>query len=446
MVKLEYLLEIDKHWIKTKKWWENIKISNELFPKEFKKVTKEEKDIFKIKFLYFIKKIFDIDDLTNIDKIDVTKYDINKLIDTFKLNFDTFKTFLQDDIELKNIICYVLNFREYFSLIKKKFTQIMEPLISDIYFDKLFRCDNDLTRLCCPIIASIVYTYIMNRNIEKTINLCLNFDNIPIQFFVVSYLILDNFMDDVTYYEESKLIFFKWFMNIVNNPEKEIIIDEDQNKIWQCIVFKKYFCMFVEKYPVNENKILYDFVKLMISTLKKTDIIQKNVNINEDIILECTFKKSYVACFFMAVIINKHIKNKLKKKDVHLLCKLVFLVQLYDDYFDIDKDILEKNYTYFNTNIDNSNFNEKIKKILLSTFLFIKNLEEKNYNIKNIIIYFTKYIFLFISYNNINKIDNDLINYFLNYSYFDLYLIEYFDNKSYNQYNSNLILNLIKKI
>jgi hypothetical protein len=96
----------------------------------------------------------------------------------------------------------------------------------------------------------------MNRNIEKTINLCLNFDNIPIQFFVVSYLILDNFMDDVTYYEESKLIFFKWFMNIVNNPEKEIIIDEDQNKIWQCIVFKKYFCMFVKKYPVNENKIL----------------------------------------------------------------------------------------------------------------------------------------------------------------------------------------------
>ena len=241
----------------------------------------------------------------------------------------------------------------------------MEPLISDIYFDKLFRCDNDLTRLCCPIIASIVYTYIMNRNIEKTINLCLNFDNIPIQFFVVSYLILDNFMDDVTYYEESKLIFFKWFMNIVNNPEKEIIIDEDQNKIWQCIVFKKYFCMFVEKYPVNENKILYDFVKLMISTLKKTDIIQKNVNINEDIILEFTFKKSYVACFFMAVIINKHIKNKLKKKDVHLLCKLVFLVQLYDDYFDIDKDILEKNYTYFNTNIDNSNFNEKIKKIII---------------------------------------------------------------------------------
>jgi hypothetical protein len=468
MVKLEYLLEIDKHWIKTKKWWDNIKVSNELFPKNIKKVTKDEKDIFKIKFLYFIKKIFDIDDLTNIDKIDVSKYDINKLLDNFKLNFDTFKTFIKDDIELKNIIHYILNFREYFSLIKKKLIQIVEPLLNDIYFDKLFRCDNDLTRLCCPIIASIVYIYIMNRDIEKTINLCLNLDNISIQFFVISYLILDNFMDDATYYEENKIIFFKWFMNIVNNPENEVIINEEQSKIWQCITFKKYFCMFVDKYQVNKNKILYEFVKLMIITLKKTDIIQKKSDITDDIVLECTFKKSYVACFFMTVILNNYIKNKLKKKDINLLCKLVFLVQLYDDYCDIEKDILEKNYTYFNTtnlsdnlcidkelfsgesyskeNIHNNlNFNEKIKKIVISSFSFINNLNEKNYNIYNIIIYFVKYTFLYISYINFNKIDKELINNLVDYSYFSIDLFDYFDQKSYNQYNNKIILNIFKK-
>jgi len=444
MVKLDYLLEIDKHWIKTKKWWDKIKLSNELFPKEFKKVTKDEKDIFKVKFLYFIKKIFDIDDLTNIDKIDVTKYDINKLIDNFKLNLDTFKIFMKDDIELKNIIYYVLNFREYFPLIKKKFIQIVEPLLNDIYFDKLFRCDNDLTRLCCPIVAHIVYIYLMKRDIEKTIKLCLDLDNISMQFFIVSYLILDNFMDDVSYYKEDKIIFLKWFMNIVNNPENEVIINEDQSKIWQCITFKKYFCKFVDKYPVNKNKILYDFVKLMIITLKKMDIIQKKSDITDDIILECTFKKSYVACFFMAVIINKHIKNSIKKKDIHLLCKLVFLVQLYDDYCDIEKDILEKNYTYFNTN-NNLNFREKIKKTILSSFLFINNLNEKNNNIYNIIIYFVKYTFLYISYINVNMIDKELVNYLIDYSHLSIDLFDYFDQKSYDQYNNKIVLNIFLK-
>ena len=448
MVKLDYLLEIDKHWNKTKEWWENIKLSNELFPIKFKKVTNEEKNIFKIKFLYFIKKIFDIDDITKIDKININNYDINNLLNNFKLNFDIFKNFLEDDIELKNITSYILNFRHYFNLIKKKIIEIIKPLFIDEYYDKLFRYDNDLTRLCCPIVASIVYIYVINRDIEKTINLFLNIDNISIQFFVVSYLILDNFMDDIDYYKENKIIFFKWFMNIVNNPNNEIIINEEESKIWQCIIFKKYYCIFVEKYPVSENKILYEYVKLMISTLKKTDIIQKNNNIDENTILECTFKKSYVACFFMVVVLNKYLKNKLnnkfKKKDIYLLSKLVFLIQLYDDYFDIDKDTLEKNYTYFNTN-NNYNFNEKIKKIILSSFVFINNVKEKNNNINNLIIYFVKYIFLGITYIYIDKFDKELIDYFLDYSYFNIDLFDIFDKNCYNQYSNKIILNIFKK-
>jgi len=386
MVKLEYLLEIDKHWIRTKKWWDNIKIHNELFPKEFKKVNDNEKNIFKIKFLYFIKKIFVIEDITKIDKININN------LKNINFDNDSFKNLFEDDYQLKNIISYFLNFKDYFQLIKKKIITIIEPLFNDIYFEKLFRCDNDLTRLCCPILACIVYIYLIYRDIEKTIILCLDLDNIPLQFFVISYLILDNFLDEETYEtQENKTIFFKWFMNIVNNPENKVIINEEENKIWQCIIFKKYYCMFVKKYTVNENKILYDFVKLTISTLKETDILQKN-NTDETIILECTFKKSYVACFFMLIILNNHIKNKLRKRDIFLLCKFLFLVQLYDDYFDIDKDIIENNNTYFTTN----NINEKIKKIILSGFLFIDDLDEKNNNIYILINYFLKYTLLYI--------------------------------------------------
>jgi hypothetical protein len=444
MVKLNYLLNLDNHWEKIKEWWINIHLSNELFPKQFRKTTIDEKNFFKINFLYVIKKIFDIDDLNNINKININNYDINKLIDNFKLNIDIFKEILNNDIELKNIIFYILNFKDYFNLIKKKMISIVEPLLNEIYFDKLFRCDNDLTRLCCPIVASIVYIYIIKRDIETTINLFLVVDIISIQFFVVSYLILDNFMDDQLYYKEHKLIFFKWFMKIVNEPEKEVILNEEQNEIWQCILFKKYFCMFVNKYPVNKNKVLYDFVKLMISTLKSTDNIQKNSNITEDTILECTFKKSYVACFFMAIIMNKQIKNKLKKSEFYLLCKLVFLVQIYDDYVDIDKDTLENNYTYYNCNNSNINFNNKIKKIILAGFIFLKNLEEKNNNINNIIRYFLKHTILYGMYINIDKFDQELIDYLLEYSSTDLDIFKYFDTKSYNQYESKLLLNIFK--
>jgi len=432
MVKLEYLLEIDKHWIKVRNWWNNIDIRNELYPKEFKKVNIEDKNIFKIKCLYIIKKIFNIEDITKIDKINILTFHINDI--------DIFKTLIENDYQVKNIITYFLHYKDYFHLIKKKIKTIVEPLLTNIYFDKLFRCDNDLTRLCCPIMACIVYIYIIHRDLEKTILLSLNFDNISIQFFVISYLILDNFLDDVSYDKENKIIFFKWFMNIVNNPEKEVIINKEENEIWQCIIFKEYYCKFVEKYPVNDNKILYDFVKLMISTLKKMDTLQKNTT-KDDILLECTFKKSYVACFFMIIILNNYTQYDLSKKDIYLFCKFLFLVQLYDDYLDINKDIIENNNTYFTTN----NIHDKIKKIIISSIIFIHDLNEKNIHISNSINYFLKYLLIYISYMNKDKIDESLINYLLEYSYFTIDLLDIFDKDSYNQYNDRVILTIFKK-
>jgi len=432
MVKLEYLLKIDKQWMKVKDWWNDIKISDELYPKEFKKVNIEEKDIFKIKYLYIIKNIFNIEDITKAHKINILNFHINDI--------NIFKPLIEDDYQIKNIISYFLNFNNYFNLIKKKIKTIVEPLLTNIYFNKLFRCDNDLTRLCCPIMACIVYIYIIYRDIEKTINLSLSFDNIPIQFFVISYLILDNFLDDVSYDKENKIIFFKWFMNIVNNPEKEVILKEEENKIWQCIIFKEYYCKFVEKYPVNDNKVLYDFVKLMIHILKEMDTLQKK-NKEDDILLECTFKKSYVACFFMIIILNNYTQYDLNKKDIFLFSKFLFLVQLYDDYLDINKDIIENNNTYLTTN----NIDNKIKKIIISSIIFINDLNEKNIHVSNSINYFLKYILIYISYMNKDKIDECLINYLLEYSYFTIDLLNYFDKDSYNQYNDSIILTIFKK-
>jgi hypothetical protein len=447
MIELDYLFKIDKLWFKTKKWWNKIILNDNIFPEQIKKVTTEEKNIFKIKFLYFIKKLFDINDINDKKKINIKLYNIELLINNFILHIDSFKLLIEDDLKLKNIFIYFFNYSQYFILIKNKFINIIKPLFSEIYSDLLFRCDNDLTRLFVPIISPIVYIYITNRDIEKTLNLYLELDIISVQFFVVSYLIIDNFMDDNTYYIENKIIFFKWFMNIINNPEKEVTLNEEENKIWQCIIFKKYFCKFVEKYSVKDNIILYNFVKLMIQTLNKTNNLQKQNNITDDIILECTFKKSYVVSIFLIIIFNNHINYNLKKTDIKLLCKFFMILQLFDDLVDIDKDKLENNNTYFNFNNFN-NFNDintKIKKVISSVFVFMDTFNDKNIFINNFIYIFTKYTVLYVLFNNTNKLNDDLIKYFLSYSLLDLDILNYIDIKSYNQYNDKLILNVLKK-
>ena len=72
----------------------------------------------------------------------------------------------------------------------------------------------------------------------------------------------------------------------------------------QCITFAKYVTLFIEKYPYSTHKIVYDYVIIMIKTLNESNFIQKNKMISEDIILEQTFKKSYIVYFFMILITN----------------------------------------------------------------------------------------------------------------------------------------------
>jgi hypothetical protein len=79
----KYIFNIDENWAKTKEWYQKIDDSNynyNLFPDSFKIINKDEKDIFTIKFLLLLKKIFDIEDINSVDKIIWRNYDFNKIV------------------------------------------------------------------------------------------------------------------------------------------------------------------------------------------------------------------------------------------------------------------------------------------------------------------------------------------------------------------------------
>lgn len=442
----KYILNIDENWKKTKEWYQNIddnKSNYNLFPNNIKIINKDEKDIFKIKFLLLLKKIFDIEDINTVDKIIIHNYDFNKIIKNITEHKDFILSFLNNNNELKNYVTYILKFKNYFSLIDKKIKSIITPIFLEEYFDNLFKCDDHLTRVLCSIGGSIIYIYLNNRNIEDTLDIFLKLDTIFFQFFIISYMIIDDVMDSNNLEKDKKKIFMEWFMNIVNNPEKDVILNEHTKNIIQCILFEKYFLIFREKYPCDKNEDIYNYVKFMIKILYVANNTQKKDNISYDEILEHTFKKSYVVCFFITLFINIPINYDTNEE----LCKMLFLIQLYDDFFDIHKDILEKNYTYFNLPLlINNDFDNRVCRLIRSTFLLIEDLNEKNHNVKNIILFIMKNVILLVFHNHYDKLDNNLIEYFYNYSIFSKECIKYFDRESYDQFNEKLIIKYIKMI
>jgi hypothetical protein len=372
MKNISYFLELNNHWDNIKKWWNNISITSSIIPNYIKKVNKDQKNIFNIKLLLLIKKVFNIDDINKINKISINNFD--ELMTNIYNNTEILKLFINDAQEVKNEVIFFMQFKDYFSLIKKKLIEIIKPLIHDEHFNELFICDDDLTRLA-PIGALMIYLYLIEDDVEKLIIKFIDTDPLYIQFFIISYLILDGFMDKNI---ENKNIFLKWFMKIVNNPTEKVILEEKHNNIWQCVTFAKYFTFFIEKYPYSTHKIVYDYIIIMIKTLNESNIIQKNETVSEDAILEQTFKKSYIVYFFLILITNINLNHTINKKIFKNICKLSFLVQLCDDYIDLCKDKLEKNYTYFNSDNVQLNFNDRLKKLIISSFLFMNNIDDRN--------------------------------------------------------------------
>ena len=442
MKNINYFLKLNKHWNNVKEWWNNISITQSIIPNYIKKVDKNKKNIFNIKLLLLLKKIFNIDDINKINKININDYNFNELINNIYNNKEILKLFISDIEEVKNEIIYFMQFKDYFPLIKKKIFEIIQTLMYDENFNKLFSCDDDLTRLA-PIGALIIYLYLMEKDIEKLIIKFVDIDPLYIQFFIISYLILDGFMDENTKNIENKTIFLKWFMKIVNNPCDIIILEEKHKNIWQCITFAKYVTLFIEKYPYSTYKIVYDYVIIMIKTLNESNIIQKNKYTSEDLILEQTFKKSYIVYFFMILITNINLNYSINKKIFFNLCKLSFLVQLCDDYIDLYKDKIENNYTYFNSNNIVLNFNDKLKKLIITSFSFMNNIDDKNKNVKKFSYFLIQNLMIIIIYINHNELNNDLLKYIEEYSLFSIDILKFF-KECYDYLNNNKFLELIK--
>jgi len=448
-----YYTNIDLHWKNIYKWWNKITLKKNIFPSKFKLVGENEKISFNIKFLYIIKIIFNIDDITKVDKIIIKNDNYQKLYSNIIENKKLFLSLIEGNNDIKNIFQYIMTFHQYFPLIKKKLIDILNPIFKDENFSKLFKNDDDLTRVLAPIAGTIFYLYLTYKDIYKLFDIILLLDGTYIRFFIISYLIVDEYMDSKNIDETEKKIFLKWFMNIVENPSNDISLSEKEAGIWQCITFKKYFLEFHKKYPSNEYRIIYKYVKFMISTLHKSNSIQQMKTVEEYSILEETFKKSYVVSFFMALLINIQLKidlNSINKKNMYNLCKLLFLVQLYDDFFDIDKDVLEENYTYFQSDNIKLDFNDRVIKLIRSSFILIKDLnlnlngDYHNKRIKDIIYYVMKNVILLVFYVHKNKLNTNLIKYFSNYSFFSEKSISLFDKNSYNQYENNILVNLFR--
>lgn len=463
----------DFYWNNIKNWWNDINIDNNLFNNEyFTLKTENDKNIFKIKFLYVLKQIFEIENLEHIDKIVLDKKNLSdnqsrihyinseNIYNNILKNKSLFKLFIQDDNKLKKIFEYVIQYKDYLNLIIQKILNIFKPLFEEDCFDKLINIDEDITRIISPIAGTLLYLYITNNDLEYVIETFLNLDQVYIEFFMISYLIIDNIMDSNKISNTEKKKFMVWFMNIVSNPEDSIFIeDEDvEQNIWRYILFKKYYEKFIEKYPPNKYPNIYEYVKIMINILNIANKVQGDKNSSEEQILEYTFKKSYVVSYFIALLINIELNKTLDENKLLQMSKLVFLIQLYDDIADVEKDIIENNYTYFSGGTDECFFSReqnlfefKIKKTIYATYDFlngfdkIENVNSNENNIYNIIYYILENSLLYILYINSNKINNDLLDNFFKHSLISIDCLKYFDKNSYDQFNGNFMIKIIDK-
>ena len=518
----------DFYWNNVKNWWNDININTDLFNNEyFTLKTENDKNIFKIKFLYVLKQIFEIENLEHVDKIvcdgvfrklqtppeimrklpisgEENLYDFSSSIhyinseniyNNILKNKNLFKLFIQDDDKLKKIFEYIIQYKNYLNLIIQKILNIIKPLFQEDCFDKLINIDEDITRIISPIAGTLLYLYITNNDLEYVIKTFLNLDHVYIEFFMISYLIIDNIMDSNKISSREKKKFMVWFMNIVSNPEDSIYIDIENNEqnneqnieqnVWRYILFKKYYQKFIGRYPPNKYPNIYQYVKIMINMLNTSNKVQRDKNSNEEQILEYTFKKSYVVSYFIALLINIELNKILDEHKLLQMSKLVFLIQLYDDIADVEKDIIENNYTYFSgsqesligcgpagltegcrnneesddssgsqegmSNRDHNLYELKIKKTIYATYDFLNGfdkIENKNSyenNINNIIYYILENSLLYILYINSNKMNNNLLDNFIKHSLISIDCLKYFDKNSYDQFNGNILIKIIHK-
>ena len=410
---------INNYLIKTQKWFNDIKTDKSFYPKNNIKYTNNEREIFIKKFNSYIT----VSNNNIIDKI----IDKIKLFDMDILykNEKQILNLLEFDTNLKKALIFISKYSKYYKDIINKFKSILQPILNEI---NLFKKNSDIDRLLFPIFFCLTVIYSNNKNIKKSIKVFLNCDIIFIQFCIVSYLILDDIMDDNTIDTNYKNKFMKWFLNIANNPSNPVIIPSDivsdttpDTNLFKdkYIIFKKYFEIFSDKYKPSDHSFIYKYSVLMINILHESNDGQKDINITENKIFECSFKKAFDSCYFLMYFLNYQFKYEMNED----ICKFMILLQLTDDYLDINKDNIECIYTYFNSNNINISLEDRIKKINYAwynyaTLLYSPIIYKKSIDKNNCIKVLTKYNLYLLSFLQYTKFNIDTLNEILEYHIF----------------------------
>ena len=437
MKNLEFYLDLDKHWDYIYKKW-NLNSNVNYFDNNTILNT-EMKNKFNINFLLIIKKIFNKEDINEIKKIKITSKNINEILNNFKKNFK-----LGDFIYNNDYLSFLLNIyndhKIKLNLLKEKIIKILVILFNDENIGHLYINDDDFTRLIAPLGGSFLYLLYIKKDLNKTLDNFLNLDNIVIIFYNISYLIIDNIMDTDNTSKENKKIFLDWFMNGLDNIDNFSKINNIQEKIWQINTFSKYFKLFEKKFNHKKYPDLYKYVKFMFNVLYTSNKIQKSDKIDEKKILECTFKKSYWAIFFLGLILNYKFNIYMHDDYFDKFIYVSLLIQLIDDYFDIKKDINEKNNTLFTS----GNINENVNKLISNNFYFLNELDISNPILKNMLSYMMFEVTNILLFNNRESINKEFIENYSKNSIFYKNSFEIFNDDIYDIFNQNLFVILIK--
>lgn len=430
---------MEQLWISVKKWIYKIKKQKNISP-FLCPIDNDKKIIFNIKILYIIKYIFNINDICS-KNINLKDYSIKNIVEKCK-EIDILNIMLLNDNELQKIIEYFYIFKPI-KLIFYKIQQILKPIFLDEYYNKLFTCDDDILRFTAPICLMLLYLYIVEQDITKTIQQFNGIYNEGFQFFIISYLIIDNIMDSDFIENDTKIYFMKWLYKIINNPQL-IILNDNDTSIWQCITFTKYYNLFYNKYPYETNKNIYVYIKKLIETLKVSDNIQRENRIDNNKIIEYTFKKSYMSCYFLIKLINIQYSYILNDNEHILLAKFTLFIQLMDDFLDINKDIIEKNNTFFKLNSKNKIDNHIILNFINLSFDIINEINIKDIELKTMIDYILKYYFVLILFLHKDKLKQKTINKLKKYCIINYNIINIFENNKYDIYKKRYFIDLLK--
>ena len=367
-----------------------------------------------------------------------------------------------------------------------KFKSIITPFINN-ELTTFIRNDDDLIRMMSifffypiysifPLVSSLIETKIMAGflkseeeifiyQINKIIKTFIEIPTENYQFSIMSYLLIDKYMDEESYEKNVRKKFLYFCHHTFVNKSCTVPITELENGDY--IAFKHYFDKLVSIYDIKKYDYLYDFMIYLFESLNRTsskEKIKENAkkigeedNNLEDIYKE-TFSKSYLTIYFFILMSNL----TLRKQNNTLIeenAKKAFIIQCYDDICDIYQDKKNKIntiYTYYILKKEKKEKNKKrveeenilklekeLKRIFLKNREFLyDNLHDKYPILCRTLIYITTHIETFLVYKNKDYVSKEFIDDFYENKYYNETLFSVLKIDLFN--STHVLVNMIK--